>query len=119
MIQTKVINAIYKKYKNRPASPDELDIPLLFEKLPDEAGVSIEDDRIVFNSVNPSSPFHSIPVNHIHAIVEFDEAVAIVLHSSILFISKEDGSANIHIKNVKPGLLDSLRGFISRQAMLF
>ena len=43
MIQKKVIDAIYRKFKNRPASPDELNIPLLFEKLPEQAGVEIDD----------------------------------------------------------------------------
>lgn len=47
MIQKKVIDSIYKKYKKRPASPDELDIPLLFEQLPFEAGVEIDGDDIV------------------------------------------------------------------------
>ena len=53
MIQKKVIDAIYKKYRRRPASPDELNIPLLFEKLPEEAGVEIDGNHIIFNSIDP------------------------------------------------------------------
>lgn len=118
MIQKKVIDAIYRKFKDRPASPDELNIPLLFEKLPEQAGVEIDGDNIILNSVAPDSPFHSIPVRHIHAIVEFDEAIAIVLHSSIVFISKADGTVHVHLREINPGLLDRLRHFIGRQAVL-
>ena len=51
MIQKKVIDAIYKKYRRRPASPDELNIPLLFEKLPEEAGVEIDGKTLDRKSV--------------------------------------------------------------------
>lgn len=118
MIQKKVVEAIYKKFKNRPASTDQINIPLLFEKLPEEAGVEIGGDNLVINSIEPKSPFHKIPVKHIHAIVEFDEAIAIVLHSSIVFLSKTDGSASVHLKDLGPGLMMRLRNFISGQAVL-
>lgn len=112
MIQKKVIDAIYKKYKKRPASHDELNIPLLFEKLPEETNIEVDEKNLVINSIDPSSPFHTIPVSHIHAIVEFDEAVAIVLHSAIVFISKDDGTVHVHIKELKPGIVDRIRDFI-------
>jgi len=115
MIQKSVIDSIYKKFKKRPASPDELDIPLLFEKVPVETAIEIEGDHLVINSIEASSPFHSIPVNHIHAIVEFDEAVAIVLHSSIIFISKEDGSIHVHIKDIGPTFIDRVKSLLSSQ----
>lgn len=113
MINKKVIDAIYKKCKKRPASPDELNIPLLFEKLPEETMIEVDGNDIVINSVDSWSPFHRIPVNHIHAILEFDEAVAIVLHSSIVFLSKDNGAMHVHLKEMKPSLLDRLRESIS------
>jgi len=117
MIQKKVIDAIYKKYRRRPASPDELNIPLLFEELPEEARIEIDGNNIIFGSISPSSPFHKIPVGHMHAIIDFDEAVAIVLHSSIVFISKEDGSAYVHIKDIRPSIIDRLRGVMGNCAL--
>lgn len=111
MIQKKAIESIYKKYKKRPASPDELDIPLLFEQLPFEAGVEIDGSDLVLGSVENSSPFHHIPVRNIHAIVNLDEAVAIVLRASIIFISKEDGSVNVHLKMVGESILERLLPF--------
>lgn len=111
MIQKKVIESIYKKYKKRPASPDELDIPLLFEQLPFEAGIEIDGADLVIGSVESDSPFHRIPVRNIHAIVNFDEAVAIVLRASIIFISKDDGSVSVHLKMVGDSLLERLLPF--------
>lgn len=113
MIKKDTISSIYKKYKRKPASPDELDIPLLFEEVPEEAGVEIDGENLVFNSIDPSSPFHEIPIRNIHAIVNFDEAVAIVLHSSIIFINKDDGSIAVHIKELGLSLLDRVRSLIS------
>lgn len=107
MIQKKVIDTIYKKYRRRPASPDELDIPLLFEQLPLEAGVEIEGPDIVLSTVD--SPFHSIPVSNINAILNFDEAVAIVLPASLIFINKEDGNAWVHIKDIGLSFVDRLK----------
>lgn len=118
MIHKKVIDAIYKKFKSRPSSPDELNIPLLFEKLPEEAGIEIDGDELVIGSIDQRSMLHSIPVSHIHAIIDFEEAVAIVLHSSIIFLSKEDGSAHVHLKDMSTGLFDRLRSAINRQAVL-
>lgn len=113
MIQKKVIDTIYKKFRNRPASPDELNIPLLFEQLPEETQIEVDGNDLVINSVDSLSPFHRIPVNHIHAIIEFDEAVAIVLHSAIVFLSKETGAMHVHIREMKPGIIDRLRDIVS------
>ena len=112
MIHKKVIDAIYKKCRKRPASPDELNIPLLFEKPPEEAMIEVDGNDIVINSVDRNSPFHSIPVSHIHAILEFDEAIAIVLHSSIIFLSKDDGSMHVHLKDIGPTLIDRIRSIL-------
>lgn len=116
MIQKKVIDAIYKKFKRRPDSPDELDIPLLFEKLPENASVEIDGDELVLTMVDYSSPFRRIPISHIHAIIDFDEVVAIVLHSSIVFISKEDGAVSVHLKEIGLSLLDRVRAAFSGEA---
>ena len=113
MTQKKIIDAIYKKCRRRPQSPDELNIPLLFEKLPEEAMIEIDENDIIINNIDASSPFHRIPVSHIHAILEFDEAVAIVLHSSIIFLSKDDGSVHVHLKEMRPSIIDRIRAAIA------
>ncbi|MDE6438962.1 MAG: hypothetical protein K2L62_04840 [Muribaculaceae bacterium] len=113
MIQKKVIDTIYRKFRNRPASPDELNIPLLFEQLPEETQIEVDGTDLVINSVDAMSPFHRIPVSHIHAIIEFDEAVAIVLHSAIVFLSKDTGAMSVHLKDMKLGIIDRLRGMMT------
>ena len=115
MIQKKVIDTLYKKFKKRPETPDELDIPpLLFEKVPGDASIEIDGDRLVFNSIESSSPFHAIPIRNIHAIVEFDEAVAVVLPNSILFISKDDGAMSVHLKALGSSVLSRLGSIFSK-----
>lgn len=116
MIQKKAIDSIYKKFRRRPASPDELDIPLLFEKVPLEAGIEIDGENLIINAIDADSPFHSIPINHIHAILDFDEAIAIVLHSSIIFINKEDASISVHLKELGLTILDRVRSLLTAQA---
>lgn len=112
MIQKKVIDNIYKKFGKRPASPDELDIPLLFEKIPLETAIEIDGDNLIINSIESDSPFYRIPIRNIHAILEFDEAIAIVLHSSILFISKDDGGVSVHLKELGLPILQRLRNLL-------
>lgn len=114
MIDKKVIDSIYKKFNKRPSSPDELNIPLLFEKLPEEANIEINGKELIINSTEPDSPFHAIPIGNINAIIDFDEAVAIVLHSSIIFISKDDGAVNVHIKDLEESWLDRVKSLLSR-----
>lgn len=112
MIQKKAIDEIYKRYRRRPESPDELNIPLLFEQLPPETDIEIDGNDLVLGSVDATSPFHRLPIGNIHAIIEFSEAVAIVLPHSIVFLSKDDGQAYVHIKELKQSFLSRLKSAI-------
>lgn len=108
MIQKKVIDSIYKKYRKRPESPDELNIPLLFEAVPFEAGIEIDGGDVVINSIDAASPFHRIAVNNINAILNFDEVVAIVTHASIIFINKDNAQIYVHIKELGQSFLQKI-----------
>lgn len=110
MISENIIKSLYRQYPRRPKSIDELNFPLLFENAHVDHAIAIDGDTLVINSLSPSSPFHRIPVRGIHAIVDFDESVAIVLHSSILFISKVDGQVNVHINFSEPCLMSRIFG---------
>ncbi len=113
MITKEVIDTLYKKYAKAPSSPDYLDIPLLFDYVAEHHNVTIDMDgpvdALVINSVDPSSPFHRIPLRRIHAIVPFEEWVAIVLHSSIIFLSRKGPKVSIHIKPAQLSILDRAR----------
>lgn len=106
MITQKTIKSIYRKYRHKPANVDELNIGLLFEKNLEKQDIEIKDGAVVINSVEPLSPFHEIPLDRIHAIIDFDLHVAIVLHSSIVFLRKDSDKVDIDLKMLKPSLLD-------------
>lgn len=114
MITQQVIDTLYKQYKKKPKSLDCLDMPLLFDAAGEHHDVNVDfndemDAELVIGSIDPTSPFHRIPMNHIHAIVPFEDWVAIVLHSSIIFLNKKDNRVSIHLRNLKEGFIDRLR----------
>jgi len=109
MINNKTIESIYKKYSKRPASLDELNIPLLFEAAHDDHNIEIKGQDLIINNLDLWSPFHTIDLNRVHAILDFDRYVAIVLHASIVFIGKHSDEVQIHIKDVKPSVIDRIR----------
>lgn len=74
-----------------------------------DVSVDIENDTMEIGSVDPTSPFHAIPLGRIHAIVPFEEWVAIVLHSSIIFLNKNNRQVSIHIKEPKLSLWDRVQ----------
>lgn len=109
MITQKVIETIYKKYSKRPASPYDLNIGLLFSPEMDCHNILIDGDNLIIGSVNPDSPFHSIALERIHAILDFERHVAIVLPASIIFLLKGTPSVNIHLKAIKPTIMERIR----------
>lgn len=109
MITEQTINEIYKKFSKRPGSPDELNIPPLFEAVHPSHGIQIDEERLIINSLPKGSIFHSIPLKNINAILEFESNVAIVMHSSIIFLSKNDAGNYVHFKPIKMSFLDKLR----------
>lgn len=100
MISNDVINSIYKKYSARPKSYDCLDFATLFEKAGIEHGIMVdpEAEELEIGSISPDSPFHKLPLNNIHAFVPFEEWVAIVMHSSIIFLNARTPEVMINLK---------------------
>lgn len=117
MITKRVIDTLYKKYKKPPESPDCLDMPLLFEYASQHHNVSIDMegpvDSLIIRSVDPRSPFHRIPLEKINAIVPFEEWVAIVMHSSIVFLNRKSSKVSVHIKPFKPTLAERIKEIFS------
>lgn len=114
MVTKKVIESLYKMCKNRPESPDDLDIALLFEDVADKHALMLDEGYLTINSLPPDNPFHRIALKRIHGIINFEEDVAIALHSSIIFLSKKDSRVNIHIKQQKPSFMDRIRYSLSK-----
>ncbi len=113
MITKKVIEAIYKKYNKRPASPYDLNIGLLFSPEMDCHNIFIDGDNITIGTISPESPFHTVALDRIHAILDFERHVAIVLPASIIFLLKNSPGINIHLKALKPSLIERLRAKLS------
>lgn len=115
MITRQVIETLYKKYRKLPESPDCLDMPLLFDYAAEHHNISIDMegplDCLIIRSISPDSPFHRIPLERIHAIVPFEEWVAIVLHSSIIFLNKNSSQVSVHLRRHKETIVDKVRDF--------
>jgi hypothetical protein len=106
MITKHVIQTLYKKYRKAPESPDCLDMQLLYDSAQENHKISVDLDKyqLLIGSIDTSSPFHAIPLKRIHAIVPFEEWVAIVLHSSIIFLNRKSSKVSVHIRPHKPTL---------------
>ena len=110
MITRENINEIYRKFKNAPASIDELNIATLFDETAIHHDIMIdpEENTVSFGSIDSKSPFHTISLNRINAILEFDEWIAVVMPASIIFLNRNKAQVVVDIKAVKPTLTDRL-----------
>lgn len=112
MVTKKVIGNLYKQFNCPPDDIYDLNIAMLFDKAAEHHGLVVDENYIFIGSVDPSSPFAMIPLNRINAIVEFDSVIAIVLHSSIIFLDKHSDQVHIHIKDRQPTLWDKMRSYL-------
>lgn len=115
MLTKEVFKSLYKTYDKRPESVDELDIALLFEHLFEFHDVSIDmEGNITFNSLPPMSPFHKIPLRNVHAIVNFEDEVAVVLHSSIIVLEKKSPKVHVHLREHRRSITGKLSSMFQR-----
>lgn len=116
MITRDLIKTLYKKYKKAPKSIDLLNLAMLFDYAAKHHAIFIDSDtgELAIGSIDPRSPFHSIPVSRINAIVPFEEWVAIVMPSSIIFLNRKNSKVAIDIKPVEPSLMDRIRMAMNR-----
>ena len=118
MINQKVIDTLYKQYSKAPKSIDGLDMPLLFDAAGAHHDISVDIDdnmnaELVIGSIEDMSPFKRLPMHRIHAIVPFENWVAIVMHSSIIFLNKKNDKVSVHLKPMGDGFMDRLRRSLS------
>ena len=117
MITNQVIDTLYKKYRKLPKSIDCLDFPLLFDAISEHHDISVDmdTDSLIINGLGERSPFHKIPLSRIHAIVPFEEWVAIVLHSSIIFLNRKSSKVSVHVKPPKLSFVDKVRMALAKE----
>ena len=110
MITKQVIDELYKKYAKLPPGIEHLDIGLLFDYVSEHHNVEIDEEgHIVIGSLDPMSPFHKIALERVHGFSQFEETIAIVLHSSIIFLNKNDMGVNVHLKANPPTVWEKLK----------
>lgn len=116
MITREIVNTLYKKYSKKPKSIDMLNLALLFDYAATHHNVFIdpETEELTINSIDEKSPFHTLSIHNINAIVPFEEWVAIVMHSSIVFLNRKSNKVAVDIREVKPGFMDRVRGIVGR-----
>ncbi|MDE6157996.1 MAG: hypothetical protein K2K22_10090 [Muribaculaceae bacterium] len=93
-------------------------MPLLFDYAAKHHNIVVDMegpvDTLVIRSINPDSPFHRIPLERIHAIVPFEEWIAIVLHSSIVFLSRKSSKVSVHVRTEAPSVFDRITDFFRK-----
>lgn len=112
MITRQIIETLYKKYRKAPKSIDMLNLSILFEYAARHHNIFIdpETETLTIGSIDPASPFHTIYISRINAIVAFEEWVAIVLPASIIFLNRTNDNVAVDIRAVRPSILDRLLG---------
>lgn len=110
MITRENIKEIYRKYKNTPESVDDLNFSALFDETAIHHDIMIDpvENTITFGSIDKNSPFHTLPLNRINAILGFDEWVAVVMHSAILFLNRKNQKVVVDIKMTQPSIGERL-----------
>lgn len=114
MISKEAIKEVYKKYGKKPKSIDCLEVGLLFGIVANIHNLEIVDEKIVIGSIEPSSFFHKIALSRVYGIVNFEETVAIVLHSSIIFLNKLEPQVSIHLKPHPTTLFEKIKMWFSQ-----
>ncbi len=109
MVTKKDIDKIYRQFNHPPQSVDELNIGLLFDYAIENHGIVIDENDLYIGSVDPKSPFAVLPLDRIHEILEFEDVIAIVLHSSIVFLNKNNSNVHVHIRMAAPSLWSRIK----------
>ncbi|MDE5918327.1 MAG: hypothetical protein K2L91_00380 [Duncaniella sp.] len=98
MVTQEVIKTLYRQFNKPPKSVDELNLALLFDYAVENHGIFLDEESLYIGSVDPRSPFATLPLSRINEIVEFETVIAVVLPAAIVFLNKEDSDVNIHIR---------------------
>lgn len=102
MITDQVIKEIYKTFKKPARNTDELQLDYFINILKEHHNITEDDMEIVMNDLDEFNPFRRFLKRSIYTILEFDQMVAIVFRTHILFFGKDDNQLRVHIKPEKP-----------------
>lgn len=102
MITDKVIKEIYKSYKKTCKNQQELQLPHFLEILKQHHNLTENDMEIVVNDLDEFNPFRRFLKRSIHGVLDFDNIIAFVFRSHILFFGKENNQIRVHMKPEEP-----------------
>lgn len=98
MVDEKVIQEIYKKYKKPHKHQAELRLDYFIPILQENHSIESDGVEIVLKDVDEYNPFRRFLIRSLNAVLEFDKLIAFVFKTHILFMGKEDNQLHVHIK---------------------
>lgn len=109
MVTKKIIDEIYRKYKNPPSNIEELNINYYIKMLKEYHPMSITSDRIIIENAGEFCPFKHILISRLTGIIEFSKYVAFILPEHIFFFDRHSENIRLHMKKEpKPGFFSQL-----------
>ena len=111
MVDDKVIQEIYKKYRKPHKNYEDLRLDYFLPMLGEHHSIENDGFEIVLKDVDEYNPFRRFLIRSLNAVLEFDKLIAFVFKNHILFMGKEDNQLHVHIKpEDKPSLFGRLFG---------
>lgn len=111
MIDEKVIQEIYKKYRKPHKNAEDLRLDYFLPMLGEHHAIENDGFEIVLKDVDEYNPFRRFLIRSLNAVLEFDKLIAFVFKGHILFMGKEDNQLHVHIKPDKqPSIFDRIFG---------
>lgn len=97
-INEELTKDLYRRFRHRSATLDGRNLHLIADFIVDDRGVTLEDDSLIFTETPPGSPFRAILLENINGVADLGKLLAIVLHSSIIFLNKETLQTSVHLR---------------------
>lgn len=97
MITKEIVKELYRRYPKRVESIDYLNMTALFSGVDEVHGIKIVEQKLEIGSIDERSPFKRLNLRFIHGIESLDNEVAIVLGTSIVFLSKREPEVKVHL----------------------
>lgn len=105
MVDEKVIQEIYKKYRKPHKNMADLRLDYFLPLLGEHHDIENDGFEIVLKDVDEYNPFRRFLIRSLNAVIEFDKLIAFVFNNHILFMGKEDNQLHVHIKPEEPDSL--------------
>ena len=111
MVDERVIQEIYKKYRKPHKNIKDLRLDYFIPLLEEHHSIENDGFEIVLKDVDEFNPFRRFLIHSLNAVLEFDKLIAFVFRTHILFMGKEDNQMHVHIKpEDKPSLFGRIFG---------